>query len=167
MAKDNNSNTKKPKFNSWWIYGLVAILLIGFQYFNSENFSSTEKTTTSDLQDFLLNGDIDKILIITNTNQAKVFLTAEALEKDAHKNVASKPIIPSSGSVPQYTLDYGDLQIFQNEITDIKKENNLDTTVEFGKESNILADLLLSLLPFVLIIGIWIYLMRRMSGKST
>ncbi|WP_291867587.1 ATP-dependent zinc metalloprotease FtsH [Maribacter sp.] len=164
MAKDNNTNTKKPKFNSWWIYGLIAILLIGFQYFNSENFSSAEKTTTSDLQGYLLNGDVDKILIITNTNQAKVFLTAEALEKDVHKNVATKPMIPSSGSVPQYTLDYGDLQIFQNEITDIKKENNLDTVVEFGKETNILADLLLSLLPFVLIIGIWIYLMRRMSG---
>ncbi|WP_298506376.1 ATP-dependent zinc metalloprotease FtsH [uncultured Maribacter sp.] len=164
MAKDNNTNTKKPKFNSWWIYGIIALLLIGFQYFNSENFSSAEKTTTSDLQGYLRNGDVDKILIITNTNQAKVFLTAEALEKDVHKNVATKPMIPSSGSVPQYTLDYGDLQIFQNEITDIKKENNLDTVVEFGKESNILADLLLSLLPFVLIIGIWIYLMRRMSG---
>ncbi|WP_298480723.1 ATP-dependent zinc metalloprotease FtsH [uncultured Maribacter sp.] len=164
MAKDNNTNAKKPKFNSWWIYGIIALLLIGFQYFNSENFSSAEKTTTSDLQGYLRNGDVDKILIITNTNQAKVFLTAEALEKDVHKNVATKPMIPSSGSVPQYTLDYGDLQIFQNEITDIKKENNLDTVVEFGKESNILADLLLSLLPFVLIIGIWIYLMRRMSG---
>ena len=164
MAKDNNKDTKKPKFNSWWIYGLIAVLLIGFQYFNSENFSSTEKTTTSALQGFLRNGDVEKILIITNTNQAKVFLTPEALEKGEHKNVITKPIIPSSGTVPQYTLDYGDLQIFQNEITDIKKENNLDTVVEFSKESNVLADLLLSLLPFVLIIGIWIYLMRRMSG---
>ncbi len=164
MAKDNNTNSKKPKFNSWWIYGIIAVLLIGFQYFSSENFSSAKKTTTSELQDYLRNGDVEKILIITNTNQAKVFLTQEALEKDIHKDLVSKPIIPSSGSVPQYTLDYGDLQIFQNEITNIKKENNLDTVVEFGKESNIIADLLLSLLPFILIIGIWIYLMRRMSG---
>ncbi|MFS4457266.1 ATP-dependent zinc metalloprotease FtsH [Maribacter sp. 2304DJ31-5] len=164
MAKDNNSNPKKPRFSSWWIYGLIAVLLIGFQLFNSEDLASTDKTTTSDLQDYLRNGDIEKILIITNTNQAKVFLTDEALAKDVHKEVTDRSILPSTGSVPQYILDYGDLQIFQNEITEIKKENNLDTIVEFDKESTAIFDFLLSLLPFVLIIGIWIYLMRRMSG---
>ncbi len=164
MAKDNNSGPKKPKFNSWWIYGIIALLLIGFQFFSGDSFAPTEKTTTSELQDYLQNGDIEKILIITNTNQAKVFLTAEALTKDVHKKVAEKPLLPSSGQVPQYVLDYGDLQIFQQEITDIKTENNLETIVEFGKESNVMGDILLSILPFVLIIGIWIYLMRRMSG---
>ena len=164
MAKENNTNTKKPKFNSWWIYGLIAILLIGFQIFGSTNLSNTKKTTTSELQEYLRNGDISKILIITNTNQAKVFLSDEALQKDVHKDVNVKPWLPSTGMVPQYVLDYGDLQIFQNEITEIKKENNLDTIVEFDKESNLFMEMLLSILPFILIIGIWIYLMRRMSG---
>src|SRR6056297_897425 len=164
MAKENSTNPKKPKFSTSWVYGLVAVLLIGLQFLNSDNLASIEKTTTSELQEYLRNGDIAKIMIITNTNQAKVFLTEEALTKAVHKNVTEKPFLPSSGQVPQYTLDYGDLQIFQNEITEIKKENNLDTIVEFGKESTAILDFLLSLLPFVLIIGIWIYLMRRMSG---
>jgi cell division protease FtsH len=164
MAKENKTNPKKPKLSSWWIYGLVAVLLIGFQLFNSDDLASTEKTTTSELQQYLRNGDVQKILIITNTNQAKVFLTDEAISKEVHKDVNEKSFLPSSGNVPQYTLDYGDLQIFQNEITEIKKENNLDTIIEFGKESTAILDFLLSLLPFVLIIGIWIYLMRRMSG---
>tara|TARA_R110002051_G_scaffold55112_3_gene102944 strand:+ start:2176 stop:4182 length:2007 start_codon:yes stop_codon:yes gene_type:complete len=164
MAKENKANPKKPKFSSWWIYGLVAVLLIGFQLFNSDELASTNKTTTSELQEYLRNGDVKKILIITNTNQAKVFLTDEAIAKEVHKDVNEKSFLPTSGNVPQYTLDYGDLQIFQNEITNIKKENNLDTIIEFGKESTAILDFLLSLLPFVLIIGIWIYLMRRMSG---
>ncbi|MGB2760479.1 MULTISPECIES: ATP-dependent zinc metalloprotease FtsH [Maribacter] len=164
MAKENKTNPKKPKFSSWWIYGLVAVLLIGFQLFNSDDLASTQKTTTSELQQYLRNGDVKKVLIITNTNQAKVFLTDEAIAKEVHKDVNEKSFLPASGNVPQYTLDYGDLQIFQNEITEIKKENNLDTIIEFGKESTAILDFLLSLLPFVLIIGIWIYLMRRMSG---
>ena len=165
MAKDNNNTTpKKPKFSSWWIYGLIAVLLIGFNFLGGSNFASTKKSTTSELQEYLRNGDIEKILIITNTNQAKVFLSEEALAKEVHKEVSEKPFLPASGAIPQYILDYGDLQIFQNEITEIKKAENLDTIVEFDKESNIVADIFISIIPFVLIIGIWIYLMRRMSG---
>ncbi|PWL37454.1 peptidase M41 [Flagellimonas aquimarina] len=168
MAKDNNnSNTpKKPRFSSWWIYGVVIALIIGFQFFGGNSFSSTEKTTTSELQEYLRNGDISEILIITNARQAKVFLTEEALQKDVHKNVAEKPFNFSAGKIPQYILDYGDLQNFEDEIKSIKKENNLDTIVDFDTESNVLGELLLSLLPFALIIGIWIYLMRRMSGGA-
>ena len=164
MAKDNSTNPKKPKFSSWWIYGLIAILLIGFQFLGSSNFASTKKTTTSELQEYLRNGDVKEIMIITNTRQAKVFLTDEALAKDVHKEVNDKPLIPATGAVPQYVLDYGDLQNFENEIKNIKKENNLDTIVDYDTDNNYLMDLLLGILPFVLIIGIWIYLMRRMSG---
>jgi cell division protease FtsH len=168
MAKENNPNNtpKKPRLSSWWIYGVVIALIIGFQFFGGSSFSSTEKTTTSELQEFLRNGDISKIVIITNTRQAKVYLTEEAMSKDVHKGVAEKPLFPSTGLVPQYVLDYGDLQIFQNEITEIKKENNLDTIVEFDTESNVIGEIFLTLLPFALIIGIWIYLMRRMSGGA-
>jgi len=166
MAKENKTPQKKPRFSAWWIYGLIAIVLIGFQFFGSGNLASTKKTTTSELQEYLRNGDIDKILIITNTNQAKVFLSDEALLKDVHKDVSEKPLFPSTGTLPQYVLDYGDLQIFQNEITEIKKESNLDTIVEFDKESNLFMEMLFTILPFVLIIGIWIYLMRRMSGGA-
>ncbi|MCP4975611.1 MAG: ATP-dependent zinc metalloprotease FtsH [Maribacter sp.] len=164
MAKDNNTTPKKPKFSSWWIYGLIAVLLIGFNFLGGSNFANTKKSTTSELQEYLRNGDVEKILIITNTNQAKVFLSEEALLKEVHKEVSEKPFLPASGAIPQYILDYGDLQIFQNEITEIKKAENLDTIVEFDKESNIVADIFVSIIPFVLIIGIWIYLMRRMSG---
>jgi cell division protease FtsH len=164
MAKDTNTPQKKPKFSSWWIYGIIAILLIGFQFIGSGSLSTTNKTTTSELQQYLRAGDIEKILIITNTNQAKVFLTDEALAKAVHKDVAIKPLFPTTADLPQYVLDYGDLQIFQNEITELKKENSLNTIVEFDKESNVFMDLLFTILPFVLIIGIWIYLMRRMSG---
>lgn len=169
MAKENNPNNnspKKPRFSSWWIYGVVIAMIIGFQFFGGSGFSSTEKTTTSALQEFLRNGDISKIVIITNTRQAKVFLTQEALSKDVHKGVAQKPLFPSTSMLPQYVLDYGDLQIFQNEISEIKKENNLDTIVEFDTESNVIGEIFLTLLPFALIIGIWIYLMRRMSGGA-
>mgnify|MGYP003638904553 FL=1 len=166
MAKENNTGPKKPKFNTWWIYGVIAILLIGFQFFGSGNFANTKKASTSELQEYLRNGDIRKILVITNTRQAKIFLTEEAFKKEVHKDVSDQPFSLTATATPQYVVNYGDQQNFENEINDIKKENNLDTELTYDQESNVLTELLLTLLPFVLIIGIWIYLMRRMSGGA-
>ncbi len=164
MAKDNNdTNSKKPKFNSWWIYGLIAVVLIGFQFIGSSSFNNTSETTTSELHEFLRNGDVDKILVINNTRQAKVFLTQEALAKEVHKDVSGKPAFLGSNN-PQYMVKFGDPQNFEDDIKEIKTENNLDTVIKFDSENNLLLDILVSVLPFVLIIGIWIYLMRRMSA---
>lgn len=166
MAKDNKTPQNKPKFSSWWIYGLIIVFLIGFQFLGSDGLSASNKTTTSELQEFLRNGDIKEILIITNTRQAKVFLTDEALSKDVHKDVADQPFSITAGNTPHYVLDYGDLQNFENDIKKIKQDNNLDTVVDYTTESNVFMELLFTILPFVVIIGIWIYLMRRMSGGA-
>src|SRR5210317_130180 len=164
MAKESKTSPKKPKFNAWWVYATVIALLIGFQFMSS-GLSNTRKTTTSELQSYLKNGDINKIIIISNTRQAKVFLTKEALAKEVHKDVAEKSF-NLSGLSPEYILDFGDLQNFENDIKTIKSEYQLDTLVDYETESNVFGDLLLSLLPFVLIIGIWIYVMKRMSGGA-
>ncbi len=163
MSKENNTNQKKPKFNSWWIYGLIAVLIIGFQFIGSSSFNNTAETNISALHEFLRNGDVNRVVVINNTRQAKVYLTTEALTKEVHKDVSGKPAFLGSGN-PQYMVKFGDPQNFEDDIKEIVVDNNLDTTVEFDSESNLLFDILVSVLPFVLIIGIWIYLMRRMSG---
>jgi cell division protease FtsH len=67
---------------------------------------------------------------------------------------------------PQYVLDFGDLQNFENNINQLKAEYALSTVLDYDKENNYLIELLISILPFVLIIGVWIFLMRRMSGSG-
>lgn len=158
--------TEKPKKQNryGWLFYAVIILFIAFNFIGGSSLQSSKKTTISELQEFLRNGDISKILIITNTRQAKVFLTPEAQDKEIHSETTQKPVLPTPGENPQYVLDYGDLQNFENSINTIKSEYNLETVVDYDKENNYFMDFILSLLPFILIIGIWIYLMRRMSG---
>ncbi len=163
MAKENKANSKKPRFSSYWVYAIILLLIIGMNFFTGGVWQSPPSTTPSELQEYLRNGDVEKVVIIKNASKAKVFLTKEALTKEEHKNVGSNAIIPSAGA-PQYQVTYGDLQNFENDLNQIKKDNNLETDISYEIETNYLGDLLLSILPFVLLIGIWIYLMRRMSG---
>ena len=166
MAKENNNNTspKRPKFSSYWIYGVILAIIIGMQFFSGgSNWQTPPDTTPAKLQEFLKAGDVSKIVIITNTRQAKVFLTDEAKEKEIHKDGVDKSLFPS-GETPQYQLNYGDLQNFENDINTTIQENQLTASVKYDTDSNILGEIIFSILPFVLIIGIWIFLMRRMSG---
>ncbi|MGS2761936.1 ATP-dependent zinc metalloprotease FtsH [Sinomicrobium sp. M5D2P9] len=164
MAKDNPNN-KKPRFSSYWIYAIILFVIIGVNLFSGGNsWQKLTATTPSELQEFLKNGDVEKVLIITNTRQAKVFLTKDAMAKEVHKDVGDNSLLPASGSSPQYEVKFGDLQNFENKINKTIQENNLPTVIGYDQESNLFGDFIITLLPFILIIGIWIFLMRRMAG---
>ncbi|PJB12068.1 MAG: peptidase M41 [Flavobacteriales bacterium CG_4_9_14_3_um_filter_40_17] len=163
MTPENNNKTpKKPKFNAYWIYAIAIMVFIGLQYYNGA-LHNVAKTTPSQFENFLEQGDIGKVVIV-NKSKAQVFLTKEALGKEIHQRKDGNQIIEPSLDSPQYEFEFGDLQNFENQIQKAKAEHNLNTSVIYKTESNIWGDLLLSLLPFVLLIGIWIFIMRRMSG---
>ncbi|MEK9912698.1 MAG: ATP-dependent zinc metalloprotease FtsH [Flavobacteriaceae bacterium] len=161
-----NNNTKKKPSKYGWIFYAAILVFVAFNLFGGLALDNQEKTTTSQLEEYLREGDVDKIVIITNTRQAKVYLNDTALQKEVHKKVAEPSLLPSAAPNAQYVLDFGDLQNFENTIKTIKSENNLATVIDYDKENNYLLELLISILPFVLIIGVWIFLMRRMSGGS-
>ncbi|MDA0379889.1 MAG: ATP-dependent zinc metalloprotease FtsH [Bacteroidetes bacterium] len=160
-----SKSTKKPSKYGWILY-TVILVFIAINLFGGLAFNSTEKTTTSQLEEYMKQGDVAKVVIITNTRQANVYLTAEALSKEEHRKVSDGPLIPSAALSPQYVLDFGDLQNFENNINQLKIEYGLSTVLDYDKENNYLLELLISILPFLLIIGVWIFLMRRMSGSG-
>ncbi|MGB1231698.1 MAG: ATP-dependent zinc metalloprotease FtsH [Winogradskyella sp.] len=166
MAKDNKNLSKKPKINPYWIYGAVLIIFISINLFSGGFGNSDGKQTTpTEFFNYLQNGDVDKIEII-NKKIAKVYLTKDAKTKDIHK--ASKPssIFPSVSALPNYTFEFGDLKLFQEDIEKIKAEHNLNTSVGFVTETNMFGELLSLFLPIILIIAVWIFIMRRMSGGA-
>ena len=163
MAKDNKNLNKKPKVSPYWIYGIIIAVFLGLQLFGGSAFQSSKIIKTSEFINYLEQGDVEEVVIISNTKTARVYLTDEALKKDIHKDTQSKGFIPS-GNIPNYTLKFGDLGNFEDRIDEIIKKNNLPTSRNADIENNAFGDFLISLLPFVLIIGVWIFIMRRMSS---
>jgi cell division protease FtsH len=165
MAKDNKNSNKKPKINPYWIYGIIIVVFLGLQLFGGSAFQSSKIIKTSEFISYLEQGDVKEVVIISNTKTARVYLTEEALKKDIHKDTQSKGLLPS-GNLPNYTLKFGDLGNFEDRIDDIITKNNLPTSRNADIENNAFGDFLISLLPFILIIGVWIFIMRRMSSGS-
>ena len=161
------SNDKKPKntkFNAYWIYGIAIALFLGFNIFSGGLGGSLEGSTTpSQFFKFLRNGDVKKVEIV-NKRKALVYLTTTASNKEIHKKNKKESFFPLAASSPNYQFEFGDVQLFQKQLEDTIQEKELETVLDFKTETNPWGDLLSSLLPFILIIGIWIFIMRRMSG---
>ena len=167
MADDKKPTIKKPKFSPYWVYGVIIVIFLAINVFSGGMSSSTGSATTpAQFFEYLKNGDVEKVEIV-NRREAKVYLTSEALSKEIHKKSIKPQFLPISGKTPNYQFELGDLQRFEEKIEEIKKENSeLNTVVSFETEQNVWGDFLLTLLPFVLIIGVWIFIMRRMSGGA-
>ncbi len=166
MANNNkNIKDKKPKFSPYWIYGIILSLFLVFTLFNNSGLESGNSTNPTQFFKFVQDGDVDKVEIV-NRRLAKVYLTREAAQKEIHKKTKSTSFIPSSTAAPNYKFEFGELEIFQNRLNEIIEQNDLELEPVYVTEENHLADFLIGILPFVLLIGVWIFIMRRMSGGA-
>ena len=68
---------------------------------------------------------------------------------------------------PNYVFEFGDLQNFEKAINEAIVNNNLNTELKYRTEENVWGNLLFSILPIVIIIAVWIFIMRRMSGGAS
>ncbi|MFK5958139.1 MAG: ATP-dependent zinc metalloprotease FtsH [Lutibacter sp.] len=155
------NNIKTPKFNFYWIYGAIFVLFIGYQFLNSGNLGS-KSLSQNEFKSILSENDIAKI-IIENRSIAHIYIKSEASEKEKHKK--NKGSLYSANS-PMYTYSFGDLQNFEKELSADKKTYELDFDVKNEERTNII-DQIFMYLPFIFLIGLWIYFMKRMSGGGS
>ncbi len=71
---------KGPKFNFYWVYGLIALGLIALQFFGSDN-SSKETTWEKFNQEMLQANDVDK-LVVVNKEIVEVYIKPERLDNE-------------------------------------------------------------------------------------
>jgi len=164
MSNNKKENNKKPKFSPYWVYGLIIVIFLAINMFSGSMGSSTGSLTTpAEFFRYLADGDVENVQIV-NRHEAKIYLTAEAASKEIHKKSIKPQLFPISAKSPNYQFEFGDLQNFENLLSEAVSDNNLGTTISYETEQNVWGDFLLTLLPFVLIIGVWIFIMRRMSS---
>ena len=167
MANEKkNIKDQTPKFSPYWIYGILIALFLGYQLFNGGTYQDANKTTPSDFFQYLEAGDVERVDIVKNTRVAKIYLTKDAEAKEIHKGSKPQTFIPSATKLPNYRFEFGDLQNFENQLNENTKDLANKPVVTFDTETNDWGNLLMGILPFILLIGVWIFIMRRMSGGA-
>ena len=158
---------KKPtpqKFNIYWIYGAIIFVLFGLSIFGGNDWQTISKTNISSFEKFLNNGDVSKVVVIRNKSSVRVTLTPEALNKSEHQDIASKNILGQENiQGPHYQFEVGSLELFEEKLEKARVKG-ISFRLEFITVENKWMDTIIGFLPIIIIIGVWIFLMRRMSG---
>ena len=165
MKKENK--TPENKFNIYWFYGLVIAILLGMSLFGGgENWSTVNKINVSNFEKYLNAGDISEVIVIRNKSSVRVTLNPDALNKAEHQITKSRNIFGQENiSGPHYQFEVGSLELFEEKLEKARLKG-VSFRLEFISIENRWLDVIIGFLPIIIIIGVWIFLMRRMSGGA-
>lgn len=163
-GKQNNKGNPKPKkeFNFYWIYAVIGIVLISINLFN---YSGAEKKTTWDkfVNEMLEPGAISRLVVVKSGGEA----TAEIyLKKDVLNQEQFKAVADSQG--PHYYLKIGTIDQFNSDLNRVQQDipEELRVHPEYETRSNWQGEILSWLIPIAIMVAIWVFIMRRMSGGA-
>ncbi|MBN11013.1 MAG: peptidase M41 [Flavobacteriaceae bacterium] len=163
MAKKEKTPNKKSNISAYWLYGLIAVFFISMSYFNNDGMTNDQRINISTFERFLNDDEVERVLVI-NKSLAQVTIKDDALQTSKHKSARSTDFLGRSNAKgPHYQFEVGNLEIFQTKLEEAKS-NGIEFDYDFKTVENRWLDVMLSFLPLILIIGVWIFLMRRMSG---
>ena len=165
--KPLKKKNKIPKFNLYWIYGIIAFFMISMLLTNEIGSLSIETNEQTLIFDYIKNKDVEKIEIIQNKNIARIFIKEESLSEHRHEAVRKPLFGDGINKGPHYFLKIGTSQEFRDRL-DEAQENFRFTKNEwvqiFYNNEQSIWDSFWAWMPFIFLIFIWIFFMRRMSG---
>ncbi len=157
---------KGPKFNIYWIYGIMILLLIGLNFFSGSMGSSAEQMSFQDFrQKYLDKGQVSK-LIVVNKSEVEVFLKENA---QAKKSPDSKVPFVSNNESPAIKFTIGSVEQFEDNLKEAQANvpENDRVRVIYETRGSFLNDILGSfLLPVIFLIAMWFFIMRKMGGGA-
>ncbi|MCX7743909.1 MAG: ATP-dependent zinc metalloprotease FtsH [Flavobacteriales bacterium] len=164
-GKNSSNGNKRPRlnFNLYWIYALIAIIFIGMQIFSSFN-SALKEINKNEFIEMMKDLDVKQITIVNN-EFAEITISPDRLEKEKYKDVRQRSF-GGENLGPHYRYNIGSPQLFDTEIKDLWAQYPETKNVEIRNETrkNLFGDLLSWLIPIGLMVLVWIFIMRRMSG---
>ena len=149
-----------PRPSMLWIYGLIGAFIIGWYVFGDVNDTPLPSDWTT-VREMVEKGDVEKIQVV-NRDQAQVFLKKEAAEQYRRDTVDKRfKRLPETGV--QLTFTIGSVDSFREDLKNAEQQSGQTVPVVYENKANDWTNVLINLLPWVLIIGVWIFIMRSMS----
>ena len=155
----NNNQRKLPKFNIFWMYGLIILALLMFYYWQNNEVS--QPVSWTQFESWVQKGGVTSITVYTNKNTAEAVLS-DSLAKEMFKGKRYAPTpgtptkmvthIPSSDKFDEKVEQWRQKGVFKG---DVKYDQASDFSMAFWTFG-----------PIVLLVLLWFFLLKRMNGGA-
>lgn len=180
MIPENNSEKKKggplnggpklPKFNIYWIYGLLAItLILASNFFQMAPDASV--ISHNEFVKLMASGDVEKFVKVENSKVVHFYIKPDSITKSIYDKKFNKTLTPAQKQAKvkgTYLFEYkvDDWASFNKEVQDIYTKYAITNIPDSNtdSENDWFSKILGAIFPFLLIIIVWVLLMRKMGG---
>lgn len=183
MAQDNNQMRppglperneegkeprKGPKLNVYWIYGLIALFILGYSMFGKMSMESSGEITEQEFkQNMLLQGDVEKLDFINNKKLVRIYIKHDSITKPYYQS-KFKGKLPQSTQSPLFEFGVSDWESFNTQLAAFYKEHNLpEVNATVKNEGDFLnSPFAGTLITILLLVGLWVLMMRKVGGPG-
>ena len=159
MAK-NKKNIKVIRPNIMWLWTAVSFLILGYWAFSGDGHEPVKADRSSVEQ--LVENDAVKQIVVVNRQEARVVIKDNKIDSLRNSKAEYKNI-PTQG-YQLYLEDIGSVESLEKNLAEIEQRTGHSVEVDFGREESWEDSWLVGLLPWVIMIGLWFFIMRGMRG---
>ena len=128
----------------YWIYAIIALI---FVLINLSSVTTVEEISETEFFNKVENNEIKKVIFVTNAGYAEVEL----------RNREDFP--------PHLKFRLSDIKDIKEQIR-LKQTNDYKIEIDSREENKIFGEIIGWILPLIIFIGIWMFIMKRMSGGA-
>ena len=163
MANNNKKTPPVGKFNFYWIYGIIAVILLGSMLLSSN--ANTIETSIDDFHSMAKKGYIERLVIVKNKGIVEVYLKPDKISEvksinKKYKFLAKKPKNAFAGEIADLEFSAPPEAPFYE---DLKTLNEKYGIVYDYKEKYSIGDAIGWMFVPALLIFFWIFMFRRMG----
>ena len=167
MENKNDIFNKTPKggkpkmfrFNLYWMYGLIFIMLVALYMTNDS--SGTKELGWTEFQKLAQENVFDKMTVYNKKN-----LVEATVKNGKTEQVFGNMDVSKIGVSPKVYVKIPSADKFSDFYDKAVADSHIDTQVRFEEGDDAIWNFLVSFGPIILLIGVWMFLMRRMSGGT-
>lgn len=147
-----------PRFNLSWLYVIIA-MSFAILYFSNQEGGIDKQITYTEFKDMINKGYANKI-IAYDDNTVEMYIKPEFV-KDVFKNDYKKV-----GRNPALNVEIGSMESLDKFMEKAQEEGHFTGSISYEKKRDYFGAFFWNIAPFLLLIGIWMFAMRRMSGGA-
>jgi len=166
LNKKSGDPLNKKKFNIYWVYGIIFIAILIFNYINLGN--RTTEVTSKQFEELMLKqGDVEK-LVVVNKELVEIYIKSDRINNAKYKDLQLKGSSNKNAKGPQFYFQIISVEIFDKNFQAAQESIPDSDRISYSviTRKDYFMEILGWVIPIGLLIVFWLFIMKRMSGGA-